>query len=223
MQRWQEHPWTTIDGQDPLPSTDVNVSSVSEITEDDLANAIGTPSVSYIVNAVRAASRWRRYAARRTRSEGGHSNDGSVGSTDAGSTSMSRDNSMDGGPGSTSSPPPSVQQAHQHIRQAVLARSGSLEREPHRSSPLHQNNTPLPGLDTLPESVPDLGIQHAASFPMSNAPNEKGDTVSPGPVKRIQELARGSIVEFPEISSAQSHHDHLSNGIDDCNFETVSW
>lgn len=67
----------------------MNVTSVEEVTEHDLATAIAVPSVSYIVNAVRAATRWKRFAARRTQSDSAQS-DGSTASTD-----MSRSGSVD--------------------------------------------------------------------------------------------------------------------------------
>lgn len=86
----QEHPWVTCAGRDPLPSTAQNVTSVEEVTEDDLAEAIAVPSVSYIINAVRAASRWKRFTARRTQSDSAHSEGGSTASTD-----MSRSGSFD--------------------------------------------------------------------------------------------------------------------------------
>lgn len=86
----QEHPWVTCAGRDPLPSTAQNVTSVEEVTEDDLAKAIAVPSVSYIINAVRAASRWKRFTARRTQSDSAQSDGGSTASTD-----MSRSGSLD--------------------------------------------------------------------------------------------------------------------------------
>lgn len=67
----------------------MNVTSVEEVTEDDIAQAIAVPSVSYIINAVRAANRWKRFAARRTQSDSAHS-DGSVASNE-----MSRAGSVD--------------------------------------------------------------------------------------------------------------------------------
>lgn len=76
----------------------MNVTSVEEVTENDIDNAIAVPSVSYIVNAVRAANRWRRFAARRTQSEGARSLD----AASSISTDMSRSGSFEGGNGGPS-------------------------------------------------------------------------------------------------------------------------
>lgn len=63
-------------------------------------------------------------------------------------------------------------------------------------------------------------LKHAASFPMSATDNEKGgDDLLPS--TRATKPSVDSIVDFPDVSSLQAHHDHLSSGIDDSNVETV--
>jgi hypothetical protein len=122
---------------------------------EDLQDAIGVPSVSYIVNAVRAASRWKRFAARRTRSEGQDSNS-SLGSA---SIDMSRSGSLD--------------MAH-----ATTSSTTSDKRFSADSS--SSTSDPVPVLKTLQSHArvqsllaeePDLA--RAATFPVSGSKTEK--------------------------------------------------
>lgn len=204
MLQLQEHAWVTIDGRDPLPSTEVNVSSLPEITEADLADAIAVPSVSYIVNAVRAASRWKRFAARRTMSDGHHSTDGSLAST---SSDMSRSCSLEG------------RQAN--AEQSNLTGAGK--------SLLDKGITPAPwalaqvAAGAMDGRQANEDIKHAASFPMSATENEKGADYEAVRRRPTKLSSASTTVDFPDITSAQAHHDHLSAGIDDTNIETVSF
>ena len=172
----------------------MNVSSLAEVTEADLEEAIGVPSVSYIVNAVRAASRWKRFAARRTMSDGHHSTDGSLASQ---STDMSRSCSLEG-------------------------RGGS---EDAGTTVLDKGISPAPwalaqvAQGALVGKTANEDLKHAASFPMSATDNEKGGDFLPP--RRAAKPSVDSIVDFPDVSSLQAHHDHLSSGIDDSNVETV--
>jgi hypothetical protein len=64
-------------------------------------------------------------------------------------------------------------------------------------------------------------LKHAASFPMSAVDNEKGGNSLPAQ-RRTTKPSSDSIVDFPDVTTRQSHLDHLSSGIDDTNVETVS-
>lgn len=193
----QEHPWVTIEGRDPLPSKEVNVSSLPDITEADLDAAIAVPSVSYIVNAVRAASRWKRYAARRTMSDGHRSTDGSLASV---SSDISRSASLEG------------RQGADKIGQSTL----------------DKGITPAPwalaqvAAGAMAGREANADIKHAATFPISATENEKGADFGSAN-GRPTKISSTSTVDFPDITSAQAHHDHLSAGIDDSNIETVSF
>lgn len=235
----QEHPWVTCNGRDPLPSTEMNVTNVEEVTEDDIAKAIGVPSVSYIVNAVRAATRWRRFAARRTQSDSAHS-DGSTASTD-----MSRNASHDvmealhGRRDSDSKEIPSSPSRKQssdkgeenmqekeyvatlgdrvvnnEALKAVQAKSigtkdKQAEREKRGSASSQSTTSSRPG---------SPGIKPAMSFPQSfqGGKEKRLDLVCP-------DRKSSSMVEFPEVDRHLSQQEYLSStGIDDSSVETVS-
>jgi hypothetical protein len=146
------------------------------------------------VNAVRAASRWKRYAARRTLSDGHHSTDGSLDSSD-----MSRSCSLEG-----------------------RRDSGDVGR-----SMLDKGISPAPwalaqvASGAMQGKAANEDLKHAASFPMSAVDNEKGGNSLPAQ-RRTTKPSSDSIVDFPDVTTRQSHLDHLSSGIDDTNVETVS-
>lgn len=217
----------------------MNVTSVEEVTEDDLAKAIAVPSVSYIVNAVRAATRWRRFAARRTQSDSAHS-DGSTASTD-----MSRSASHDviealqcrreshakDSTGPTSRKQSSDQGEESNNEREYVATLGDrvvnsealkavqaksigtkdkqAEREKHGSFSSQGTSSSRPG---------SPNIKPAMSFPQSaqGGREKKLDLMSP-------ERKPDSLVDFPEVDRHLSQQEYLSStGIDDSSVEVVS-
>lgn len=168
------------------------MSSLAEVTAHDVEQAIGTPSVSYIVNAVRAASRWRRLVARRTQSE--QTSDSATDNSGLASRDMSRTGSHD--PNHSSS----LSRTDSPLT-SKTSKSNSLDSTSAKDGDAVAENGDLARTKSDPprQATPSDSLQKASSFP---------------------EVA-SSKTEFPDITSRQSHLQHLSGGIDDCNVETL--
>lgn len=238
MDELREHPWVTCGGRDPLPSTEMNVTSVEEITEDDLASAIAVPSVSYIVNAVRAATRWRRFAARRTQSDSAQS-EASTASADM-SRSASQD-VIDGlqsrrssyskdsiGPASYNRSSDHGDESNQEKEylatlgsrvvnnEALKAVQGkSLGLKEKQEERMRHGSSSSQDKSSSPSGSPT--IKPAQSFPLfMQGGREKKPDATPSFKKS------GSLVNFPEVDRHLSQQEYLSStGIDDSSVEML--
>lgn len=238
----QEHPWVTCGGKDPLPSKEMNVTSVEEVTEHDIATAIAVPSVSYIVNAVRAAGRWRRFAARRTQSDSAHSDCSTVSTEMSRSASnevtealqLHRDSNSKDNASSSSRHPSSSDKGNNNTQEkeipategtkvinhdalkAVQAKCiGTKDKEATHQK--HGSTSSTSSNSSLSELTNT--IKPALSFPQSvQGGREKRPEIPTPPEKKIE-----SIIDFPEVDRHLSQQEYLSNtGIDDSSVEMVS-
>jgi hypothetical protein len=216
----------------------MNVTSVEEVTESDIDNAIAVPSVSYIVNAVRAANRWRRFAARRTQSDGAQSTSGSTASTD-----LSRSGSheglegghhRDGSSASNNMPLPQRTSTREGLHMENLPENAIPSEGVDEASPYGHIDPIWPPVDVPkiahPDHIPErqresVDQQHYLPFMLQRDKTKRPlchKTAASAVVQKSISVGQ-NLVEFPEIDRVISQQEYLSqNGIDDSSVEVVS-
>lgn len=215
------------------------------LSSEDVREAINVPSVSYIVNAVRAASRWKRFAARRTRSEGQDSTNSSIGSS---AMDLSRNGSVDvlsspaetaetgdtsardvsSGSRQTSLDTASSPGASNRLGSSPSASFGNVNagkqvgQPPTHAQHFQQQQPSISATMKLAQAMAENAWQQASAIKRSDSPASIQSAASfPQTASRQDKFRRPGSIDFPSITSRDSHVEHLSGGIDDCNVETV--